>query len=82
MTVTVFLPEREVLRRLQKSRDTLKRWIATGDFPEPRQLARRSLGWVEAEVEAWMQTRPSGSFPQHDWLRAGGHDNTDHAAIA
>ena len=32
----------------------------------------RSLGWVEAEVEAWMRARSSGALPQPDWLRTGG----------
>ena len=72
MSAFLFLPERVVLRRIQKSRSTLKRWIATGDFPAPRQLGPRSLGWVEAEVEAWMRARPPGALPQPDWLRTGG----------
>lgn len=65
-----FLPERVVLQLIRKSRSTLKRWVASGNFPAPRKLGPRSLGWIEAEVDDWMRSRPAGALPQPGHLRA------------
>ena len=29
-----------------------------GDFPEPRRLAAKSVGFLESEIETWMKNRP------------------------
>jgi prophage regulatory protein len=52
-----------ILRRKQVescvglSRSTLYQLIATGGFPAPVPLGSRSVGWVEAEVAAWLRDR-------------------------
>lgn len=47
----------EVLRRTGFSRSTLYIRIAKGEFPHQVSLGARSVGWVEAEVEAWIAHR-------------------------
>jgi prophage regulatory protein len=36
------------------SRSTIYQRIAEGRFPKPISLGARAVGWVEAEVEAWL----------------------------
>ncbi len=31
--------------------------IAQGRFPKPVPISERSVGWVEAEVDAWLEAR-------------------------
>jgi predicted DNA-binding transcriptional regulator AlpA len=52
----------EVLKRLHVSRQTLWLWIGSGYFPEGRQFnpTGTRLRWPEAQVTAWMDSRPVG----------------------
>lgn len=61
---TVILPEKEVNRRTDLGRTTLREMIARREFPAPIELGlpRKDgrptrIGWIEAEVEAWLQER-------------------------
>jgi predicted DNA-binding transcriptional regulator AlpA len=45
-------------------RATLRRWIASQNFPEPLILSGNSVAWIAAEVRAWLATRPRGKAPQ------------------
>ena len=47
----------EVLSRIGLSRSTLWRLIRAGEFPRPIRLGRRSVGWIEYDVEAWIKSR-------------------------
>jgi prophage regulatory protein len=51
----------EVTRRTGLSRTTVYRLVQTGEFPAPRQIGRRSVAWVEAEVSAWILSRTAGT---------------------
>jgi prophage regulatory protein len=44
-----------VLNRTSLSRATLYRKVAAGTFPRQRKLSTRCAGWLESEVNAWMQ---------------------------
>ena len=37
---------------------TLKRWIETEGFPPGRLLGPNTRVWTEAEIEAWVASRP------------------------
>lgn len=39
------------------ARSTVYKYIAEGIFPKPITLGGRSVGWVESEVFAWIQSR-------------------------
>ena len=47
-----------VLSAVPATRQTLYRWIHRGDFPAPVKLGRSRIGFREAEVLAWLNTRP------------------------
>jgi prophage regulatory protein len=38
-------------------RTTLYRNIKNGKFPRPIILGARAVGWIEADVQAWLQSR-------------------------
>ncbi len=54
----------EVARRTGLSRTTIWRRERAGDFPRRVRLAPNSTGWIEAEVEQWIESRPRGLSSQ------------------
>ena len=44
----------EVRLRTGLSRSTIYLRIAEGKFPKPISLGARAVGWLDAEVEAWL----------------------------
>ena len=62
MTQGTNLPNRilrlpEVVARTGLSRSTIYVRLADGSFPRPVPLGARAVGWVEAEVDDWIQDR-------------------------
>ncbi|MBJ6799736.1 helix-turn-helix transcriptional regulator [Geomonas propionica] len=51
------LTRRQVLKILGVSGTTLWRMEQSGTFPKGRQISTRRVGYLEADVEAWMQNR-------------------------
>lgn len=51
----IHLPE--VCRRVGLARSTVWARISQGTFPEPVKLGPKRVGWVEAEIDAWIQAR-------------------------
>jgi prophage regulatory protein len=47
----------EVERRTGISRSTIYRLMPRGEFPNRVQLSDGAVGWNEAEVEEWVQSR-------------------------
>ena len=39
------------------SRSTLYSLMAQGRFPKPIKLGERAVGWTEAEISAWLESR-------------------------
>ena len=48
---------REVAERLGVSHDTIRRMVRDGRFPPPVQIAVRSIGWLEADLDTWLAER-------------------------
>ena len=46
-----------VIERTGLSRSTLYLLISRAEFPGQVQLGTRSVGWVESEVQAWLESR-------------------------
>jgi prophage regulatory protein len=43
------------------SRSTIYLRVAQGTFPKPVSLGGRAVGWLEAEVQEWLQRRIQAS---------------------
>ena len=54
---TVILRRRTVEARTGLSRSTIYLRMAQGTFPKSIPLGPRAIGWLEAEVEAWLQAQ-------------------------
>lgn len=46
-----------VRERTGLANSTLYLLMARGEFPRPINLGERSVGWLESEVNAWIQKR-------------------------
>lgn len=56
MTTSIFRrPDVERITGL--SRSTLYAMISEGDFPKPVKLGKRAVGWREADIVAWLESR-------------------------
>ncbi len=52
------LREPEVLIRTGfRSKQALRQTIAAGSFPKPIKISVRSVGWIAAEIDAWLADR-------------------------
>ena len=40
-----------------QSRSTIYDQVKHGSFPKPVKIGKRAVGWIEAEIEAWLKTR-------------------------
>ena len=50
-----------VKTRTGLSRSTIYLRVAEGRFPKPISLGARAVGWVDAEVEAWLASQIESS---------------------
>jgi prophage regulatory protein len=46
-----------VRERVAMSRSTIYQRISEGTFPPPVNLGKRAVGWLEAEIDAWLSTQ-------------------------
>ena len=53
----------DVLDRLGIGRSTLYEWQARGDFPRAIPLGERARGWLESDVDEWIETRARRARP-------------------
>lgn len=47
----------EIMARTSLSRSTIYTMMGEGRFPRPVKLNLRSNGWIESEVNAWLDSR-------------------------
>ena len=47
----------QVLQATALSRSTVYAMMADGRFPKPMKLGERAVGWSEAEIAAWLESR-------------------------
>ncbi len=47
----------QVQARIGLSRSTLYNRIRTGAFPAPISLGGKAVGWIESEVDAWLNAQ-------------------------
>jgi prophage regulatory protein len=51
------LRRREVERRTGKCRSSIYADIDEGKFPKPVPIGNRAVGWVESEIDGWIEAR-------------------------
>jgi predicted DNA-binding transcriptional regulator AlpA len=53
------------LKGIPWTRDHVRRKCRDGEFPAPIQLSAARIGWIEAEVDRWLEERAQhrGSLP-------------------
>jgi len=47
----------EVIKETGLSRSTIYLRMSKGDFPQSISLGERAVGWVQAEVEQWLEQK-------------------------
>ncbi|MFN8603894.1 MAG: AlpA family phage regulatory protein [Candidatus Binatia bacterium] len=52
------LREQEVRVRTGLSRTTRWRLVRAGRFPAPRRLSDHAVGWLQSDIEAWLEQLP------------------------
>jgi prophage regulatory protein len=66
-----------VLDRIGVSRSSIYLWMRQGRFPKPISLGPRAIGWVEADIDAWIADRAGegmnapGTFGDPSWGNPG-----------
>lgn len=48
---------KEVLNRVGLSKSSLYSYISQGKFPRPCKIGLRAIGFMESEVNAWLEER-------------------------
>jgi len=59
--VTTILRLPIVKARTGLSRSTIYLRISEGSFPKPVSLGARSVGWIESEIQDWLEKRIKAS---------------------
>ena len=48
---------KDLLHRLRLSRGTINDKVAKGEFPLPINLGPRAVGWLESDIQKWIESR-------------------------
>ncbi|MEE9249651.1 MAG: AlpA family phage regulatory protein [Alphaproteobacteria bacterium] len=56
------LSARDVVARVGLHRSTIWKRVRAGTFPAPIQLGDNKIGWPEAEISAWLESRPRRTY--------------------
>lgn len=59
----IFLDLPAVVQAVALSESTVQELVRQGQFPPPRQLSGRRVGWLVRELEAWAESRPVSNLP-------------------
>ena len=54
---TTILRRKQVEARTGLARSTIYQHVREGTFPTPISLGAKSVGWIEAEVNAWLTAK-------------------------
>lgn len=58
-----YLNREETAKFVGLSDTTMEQLARAGDFPKPRQLAAKRVGWLVSELQAWAESRPVSDLP-------------------
>lgn len=48
----------EVMQKTGASKANIYRWIKKNNFPKPLKIGLRSVGWLDQEINGWIESRP------------------------
>ena len=60
------IPINEVSKQTGISRRSIYNLLSNGLFPTPVQLTSRRVGWVQSEVDAWIEAKISQRDTSYD----------------
>ncbi|WP_081849788.1 helix-turn-helix transcriptional regulator [Marinobacterium lacunae] len=63
MNKHVILTRKEVEKRTSFSRTSIYRLMDRGEFPRPIRLSANRVGWLESDLEQWLEQRTADSQP-------------------
>ena len=58
---TQILKLADVITQTTLSSSTIYRLVQAGEFPKPIKLATHASGWLESDIEVWIQDRKEAS---------------------
>lgn len=56
-TALIILRRKQVEARTGLSRSTIYDRMKAGTFPAPISLGAKAVGWIESEIDAWLNAR-------------------------
>lgn len=59
----IFLDLPTVAQVVALSESTVQELVRQGQFPQPRQMSGRRVGWLVREVQEWAESRPVSNLP-------------------
>lgn len=54
-TIQKILRFKEVVAITGLSRSTILNYMKTGDFPLSVKIGKRNIGWIESEIQEWIE---------------------------
>jgi prophage regulatory protein len=52
----------EVMEKTGVRRSSVYAWMKDGSFPKQIKMGMRASGWIEREIDEWIERRASGRF--------------------
>lgn len=72
----LFLDRATAAASLTPSESTIEKLVREDQFPKPRVLSGRRLGWLTREVEEWAESRPVSDLPPPENTAHGAETHT------
>ena len=61
---TQILKLADVITQTTLSSSTIYRLVQAGEFPKPIKLAAHASGWLESDIENWIEARQKARFDE------------------
>ena len=55
--------KKNACRALGVCSETLRLWVKKGEFPPPIKLGARAVGWMQSDIDAFLERRRQASRP-------------------
>lgn len=49
----------DVIKLTSMSNSTIYELIKSNDFPRPKRIGKRAVGWLENDIQNWIDNRPT-----------------------